>query len=208
LSAGTLTALLDEITTCASSDTSDTPGLFALMWPAGTGKSAIAHIIAARFDQLKQLGSAFCFTTGAFNTRQPEDLLRNMARDLRAKHPAFKAALAKSIGGNRYLCGTADIDTRFRRFLFEPSKNVAISDTDIVTIDALDESETPSGRQHLFYMLSHQLKELPIVFNVSSLRAKKAISRLRFRSPPRLWSNKCQPPTMRSSSSKISWNKQ
>ena len=58
---GTREELLKEICDWINDVNKDTPRIFWLHGPAGTGKSSIAHTIAHRFQQLKRLGSCFCF---------------------------------------------------------------------------------------------------------------------------------------------------
>ncbi|KZT54175.1 WD40 repeat-like protein [Calocera cornea HHB12733] len=163
---GTRAALLDEISEWASADASDTPRLFVLMGPAGTGKSAIAHTIADRFEKLKQLGSTFCFSTNDTGRRRPESLFRNMARDLCRQRSAFKDALSKSIEDDRSRCGTKDLQMQFEHLILGPARLLTVSGTIIMIIDALDESATVEERAQLLSILSQRLQELPAGFRV------------------------------------------
>ncbi|KZT54170.1 WD40 repeat-like protein [Calocera cornea HHB12733] len=163
---GTRAALLDEISEWASADAPDTPRLFVLMGPAGTGKSAIAHTIADRFEKLKQLGSTFCFSTNDTGRRRPESLFRNMARDLCRQRSAFKDALSKSIEDDRSRCGTKDLQMQFEYLILGPARLLTVSGTIIMIIDALDESATVEERAQLLSILSQRLQELPAGFRV------------------------------------------
>ncbi|KZT54193.1 WD40 repeat-like protein [Calocera cornea HHB12733] len=162
--AGTRDLLLDEITEWASVDALDTPRIYILMGPAGTGKSTIAHTIASRFDKLKQIGSVFCFSTSEAATRTPESLFRNMARDLCDGRPAFKAALSKSVGGSKARCSTKDIETQFDTFVLGPARMLSVSGTIVIIIDALDESGTVEARAKIIRMIAQRFRDLPSSF--------------------------------------------
>ncbi|KZT54194.1 WD40 repeat-like protein [Calocera cornea HHB12733] len=160
---GTRAALLDDITAWASSDVVDTPRTYLLLGRAGTGKSTVAHTIAGRFDNLKQLGSMFCFRRTEA-TRTPESLFRNIARDLCDGWPAFRDALTKSIDGKTSRCSTNDLELQFSSFLLGPARLLAVSGTIVVIIDALDECGTIADRQKLLEILSHRVQQLPSTF--------------------------------------------
>ncbi|KZT54162.1 WD40 repeat-like protein [Calocera cornea HHB12733] len=178
---GTRVDLLDEIRSWATLDNPDVPRVCFLMGPAGTGKSTIAHTIAFQFDTMKQLGSSFCFNA---STRKPESLSRNVARNLATFHPAFKAALWESVGGDTFLCTTNDLDMQFDKFILEPAQALAMSGTIIIVIDALDESGTVRERAALLSLLVKRLHELPDAFRfLITCRPEQDILRLLHRSP-------------------------
>lgn len=146
-------------------DTPDTARIRVLLGAAGTGKSAIAHTIAHRFDELKQLGSCFCFSTSE-SSRTPDSLFRNIARDLCAIQPAFKAALSLSVGDNISLSTTDDLTRQFEEFILRPANRLLLSGTVIIIIDALDESGDIKTRADLLQLLAERLKDLPSAFRV------------------------------------------
>ncbi|EJT99458.1 hypothetical protein DACRYDRAFT_118164 [Dacryopinax primogenitus] len=161
---GTQTALLETITEWANSESSKTAGIFVLLGLAGTGKSTIAHTIAGRLSESGQLGSMFCFNRNEAGTRKPVALCRNIANDLCAGRPAFKAALSMSVRDDKNTCGTANIVTQFQRFLLKPAGQLDASGTIGIVVDALDESGTPSKRKQMLQVLARGAKEIPVCF--------------------------------------------
>ncbi|KZT55745.1 hypothetical protein CALCODRAFT_484512 [Calocera cornea HHB12733] len=157
---GTRSGLLDKLTDWASTDAPTTPRLFVLLGPAGTGKPAIAHTIAGRFANLKQLGLVFRFSSSKSAMRKPESLFRNMAHNLCEGRPDFKSALATSIAGNRSRFGVKDLEAQFESFIRDPAKMLNVNGTIVIVIDALDESGTPEERERLIGMLAQRLKDL------------------------------------------------
>ncbi|KZT50756.1 hypothetical protein CALCODRAFT_504361 [Calocera cornea HHB12733] len=160
---GRRSVLLDDITGWASSHAKDTPLVYVLVGSAGTGKSTVAHTIAARFNHLNQLGSMFCFSRTEPN-RTPENTFRNIVRDLSDRWPEYRKALSLTFDGRAALAGTNDVVQQFDTFLLQPAQYVTISGTIIIVIDALDECGTAAMREKLLWTLSHRLKDLPPAF--------------------------------------------
>jgi len=79
---GTREELLKEISDVTNNVEKDTPRLFWLHGPAGTGKSSIAHTIAHQFQQLERLGSCFCFDRSRMAERRHEKVFGTIAKDL------------------------------------------------------------------------------------------------------------------------------
>ena len=85
---------------------SDSGRLLWLTGGAGTGKSAIAHTIAARFSFLQRLGSSFFYARGQAG-HDPQGLFSTFARDLADLDPNFRQELASTIRNDRALRTTS-----------------------------------------------------------------------------------------------------
>ncbi|KZT51139.1 WD40 repeat-like protein [Calocera cornea HHB12733] len=159
--ANTRTALLDEIGDWAASGTER---VFILRGEAGTGKSAVAHTMAGRFQKMKRLGATFCFNSTP--SRKPVALFRNLAHGLASFHSAFKAALQNSVKDNKDLCTTADVEQQFVRFILDPAKALNVNGAIFIVIDAFDESGTIDERQALLRIIRDRFQELPAAFRI------------------------------------------
>ncbi|EJU05444.1 WD40 repeat-like protein [Dacryopinax primogenitus] len=161
---GTRTAILEQITEWANSNTAETAEIFVLLGPAGTGKSTIAHTIAGQLNKNGQLGSMFCFNRNEATMRRPASLFRNIAHDLCKGCPAFKAALSESVRDDRSMCGTNNINLQFEMFLIKPAGMLDVSGMIGIIIDAVDESGTESERKQMLQVIAQRAKELPAYF--------------------------------------------
>ena len=108
---GTREEVLEAITYWVHSDSSR---VLWLTGGAGTGKSAIAHTIAARFSFLQRLGSSFFFTRGQAG-HDPENLFSTFARNLADLDASFRQTLATAIRRDRALRTT---NVRPRQYLW------------------------------------------------------------------------------------------
>jgi hypothetical protein len=162
---GTRTAFLDFIVDWVNSPNS--ARVLILFGLAGTGKSAIAHEIARRFDEMHRLTSSFIFIRKEQSKSDAYHLFTNLARNLADRYPLFKAALGKTIKDNTALrLDTRDYGTLFRRLIREPLRDVLIIDPILVVIDALDESGDATGKHGLHRFLADNLSSLPANFRV------------------------------------------
>ena len=66
---------------------------FLLSGVAGSGKSTIAHTIAAHFDKLKRLGASFCFDHSHQGGQRLDLVFSTIARDLADFDPKVKRSL-------------------------------------------------------------------------------------------------------------------
>ena len=160
---GTRAAFLDFITTWVNDPGSERT--LVLFGQAGTGKSAIAHEIARRFDNMHRLTSSFIF----LRNEHPKSyhLFTSLARDLSDRYPSFKAALGRIVQGDSSLrVGARDYPTLFESFILKPLEGLRIVGPILVVIDALDESGDTTGRNGLHAFLAKNLSRLPSNFRV------------------------------------------
>ncbi|KAJ6563033.1 hypothetical protein DFH09DRAFT_805972, partial [Mycena vulgaris] len=82
--------LLDKI--CDWVNNGDAPRVLVLCGDAGSGKSAIAHTVSRRFNELKHLGSSF-FVLPDHCSRGPDKLFSTVTRDIADLNPEWKKTL-------------------------------------------------------------------------------------------------------------------
>ena len=158
---GTRVEILSEIEQWACNPDPNTQPVFWLNGAAGTGKSAIAHTLAARFNQYDELGSFLCFDRNYLAERRHEKVFSTMAHDLASQNPEIKRLLAATIRKRNWLKRTTDIIQQWERLLVEPSAQLPTDHPILLIIDALDESGDAQSRNHLLFILGHRTKELP-----------------------------------------------
>jgi hypothetical protein len=162
---GTRTAFLDFIIDWVNSPNSER--ILVLFGLAGMGKSAIAHEIARRFDEMHRLTSSFIFIRKEQSKNEAYRLFTNLARNLADRYPMFKAALGKIVKDDTTLrLDTRDYGTLFQRLIREPLQDLLIVDPILVVIDALDESGDAIGEKALHRFLADNLSSLPGNFRV------------------------------------------
>jgi NACHT domain len=162
---GTRIGALDEITQWVNR-TNDENRIYMLYGAAGTGKSAIAHTIAGRFDQLGRLGSSFCFNRTFQSSRRVDNMFGTIARDLADREPQIKQVLWRGIRGNKALRTTPDLIRQLENFILNPAKKMEIVGPIVIVIDALDESGDRPTRRQLLDLLAQRLAELPANFRI------------------------------------------
>ncbi len=162
---GTRVAFLDFIVNWVNDPTSERS--LVLFGQAGTGKSAIAHEIARRFDQMHRLTSSFIFLRKEQSEGEAYHLFTTLARDLSDRYPSFRASLGRSIKYDSSLrLRTRDYPTLFKSLILEPLKDLHIVGPILVVIDALDESGDVTGGNGLHKFLAQNLSRLPSNFRV------------------------------------------
>jgi len=159
--AGTRVEILAEIEEWACSPDPNTQPVFWLNGAAGTGKSAIAHTLAVRFNQYNALGSFLCFDRNYLAERRHEKVFSTMAHDLASQHPGVKQRLAAMIRERNWLKRTTDIIQQWERLLVGPSAQLPTNRPILLIIDALDESGDAQSRNHLLSILAHHARHLP-----------------------------------------------
>jgi hypothetical protein len=159
--AGTRVEILAEIEQWARSPDPNTQPVFWLNGAAGTGKSAIAHTLAVRFNQYNELGSFLCFDRNHLAERRHEKVFSTMAQDLASQNPGVKQRLVAMIRGRNWLKQTTDIIQQWERLLVEPSAQLPTNCPILLIIDGLDESGDAQSRNHLLFILAHRARELP-----------------------------------------------
>ena len=160
---GTRTQILNEIIDWISSTDTAAPRIFWLHGQAGRGKSAIAHTIALQAQNLRMLGSCFCFN----RVRQHEELhmklFPTIARDLADRDLRLRPLLAEVITNNHSLGDTEDIAEQWQKFILEPLFQLQDSSTGnvVVVIDALDESGAEATRTTVLEVFATHGAKLP-----------------------------------------------
>ena len=161
----TRTAFLDFIINWVNNPNSER--VFVLFGLAGTGKSAIAHEIARRFDEMHRLTSSFIFVRKEQSKSEAYHLFTNLARNLADRYPLFKAALGNIVKDDTTLrLDTRDYGTLFQRLIRAPLQGLLIVDPILVVIDALDESGDTTGENGIHRFLADNLSSLPGNFRV------------------------------------------
>jgi hypothetical protein len=157
----TRTAFLDCIVDWVNNP--DSERALILFGQAGTGKSAIAHEVARRFDNMHRLSSSFINRRAEGS--KPYLLFTTLARDLADRYPSFKAALGRAIQDDTSRrIGARDYSTLFESLLQRPLRNLHLVGPILVVIDALDESGDASGSSGLHSFLADHISELPSNF--------------------------------------------
>ena len=171
--AGTRVEILAEIEEWARSPDPNTQPIFWLNGAAGTGKTAIAHTLAVRFNQYSELGSFLCFDRNYLAERRHEKVFSTMAHDLASQYPGFKQQLAAMIRNRNSLKQTTDIIQQWENLLVKPFTQLPTGRPILLIIDALDESGDIQSRNYLLSILAHRARDLPS--NVRILLTSRAL---------------------------------
>jgi hypothetical protein len=129
-----------------------------LSGPAGTGKSAIAHTIAKRFNDKGVLGSCFCFDKTEIRHKK---VFSTIARDLADHDPEMRRALADVVKDSTSLKNSKDIFQQWQKLLVEPlkkSSGLSVGPV-LIVIEALDESGGVETRKELLSILASKLQK-------------------------------------------------
>ncbi|EIN12156.1 WD40 repeat-like protein [Punctularia strigosozonata HHB-11173 SS5] len=149
-------------------DPLDPRRMFLLSGPAGSGKSAIAHTIAALFHEIRCLGSSYCFDRSKAELTRTSPFFPTIARDLSEWDPEMKLTLSNAIAQDSALVTSDDVVGQFRRLIVGPMKQLAMSGPIVIVIDALDECDS-SARSSLLSVLQSQKEEDVLPSNVRVL---------------------------------------
>ena len=154
---GTRAELLKEICDWINNLEKDTPRIFWLHGPAGTGKSSIAHTIAHQFQQLDRLGSCFCFDRSRIAERRHEKVFGTIAKDLANRDMSLRRQLSTVVHNNDALKNTTDIVQQWEELIMKPARMLseAIVGPIVVVMDALDESGDSDSRRDLLHILGN-----------------------------------------------------
>ena len=176
--AGTREDVIQEISNWVNSDGDDVPRMFLLNGVAGSGKSAISHTVAQRFDELGRLGSFFCFDRAQQATRGPDIVFSTVARDLADLDPQRKQSLWQVIQQKRGLRTTRAVRDQFEKFILTPAADLTAIGPIVIVIDALDESGDQSSRRVLLSVLAEKAADLPSNFRILlTARAERDIQK-------------------------------
>lgn len=148
--------LHNTIHTWIKTASGDSPKIFCLSAPAGTGKSAVAHSVAERAKHL--IPSAFFVTWGSAERCSLSRILGTLIWELAGRNQHFGDAIRQgaSLGFSRP-CSPIELFLPFIRY-FDQSK------PSLWIIDALDELENPRVFIDLF---RHHIPKLPPNFRIS-----------------------------------------
>ncbi|KZP17448.1 WD40 repeat-like protein [Athelia psychrophila] len=149
-----------------AADGSDTPRILVLAGVAGCGKSAIAHTIAQDYEDLKRLGSCFCFSQADRQARGPGNILSTIAKDIADLDPQWKLSLYNAVKNNESLRKSTSLARQMNHLILEPAKDAPITGPTVIVIDALDESGDTPDRLSLLQVLSKSASELPGNFRI------------------------------------------
>jgi len=168
---GTREELLKEISDWINDVENDTPRIFWLHGPAGTGKSSIAHTIAHRFLQLERLGSCFCFDRSRMAERRHEKIFGTIAKDLANRDRSLRRQLTAVVHDNDALKNTTDILQQWEELIMKPAKVLSetIVGPIVIIMDALDESGDTDSRRDLLHILGNtesHITDLPPNFRI------------------------------------------
>ncbi|KAF9461836.1 WD40-repeat-containing domain protein [Collybia nuda] len=159
--------IIDEIMDWANQPPSVSASqIFWLTGVAGSGKSAIAHTVAHRFQAMRRLGSSFCFDVASQAVRGPQHLFSTISWNLANFDLMWKQELWAVIKDAPALQSSLSVIEQFESFLVSPAKMLKMAGPVVVVIDALDECGDPAVRKPLLMILSERIVELPANFRV------------------------------------------
>ena len=160
---GTRTEILHEVVDWISTPDTTISRIFWLHGRAGSRKSAIAHTIALWAQNLRKLGSCFCFSRVRQHEGLHTKLFPTIAHDLADRDLRFRLLLAEVIANNHSLRDTEDIAEQWEKFILEPLSRLQGSSTGntVIVIDVLDESGGEASRATVLKVLSTLGADLP-----------------------------------------------
>ncbi|KAJ7136843.1 hypothetical protein C8R44DRAFT_608581 [Mycena epipterygia] len=161
---GTREELLEKIFEWVNNADVDTPRVLVLNGVAGSGKSAIAHSVSRRFNEMRRLGSSFFFLPDR-PERSPDKLFSTITRDLADLDPQWKEALKQNIGA-RAVRNTSCVLEQFEEFIIKPAASSVYFGPVVIVIDALDATGDPSMRKDLVSLLSMRTADFPSNFRI------------------------------------------
>ena len=158
---GTRGEILNEITAWINCTEDNTPRVFWLHGNAGTGKSSIAHTIAAQFKKIGRLGSCFCFDRNEMAQQREKKIFSTIARDLADRDEHMGKALMDVIHKDTSLKNTTDILQQWKEMVLKPAQRLSdgMAGPIVIIIDALDESGAVESRNHLLRILSGKVSD-------------------------------------------------
>ena len=158
---GTRVDILDSIVTWANDTSPDSPSVYWLFGPAGSGKSTIAYSIARYFEHdtahnTITLGGNFFCSRQFEETREPKWIIRTIAHHLSRICTPFAIALSHS---NKLDAVDHDLESQLQSLLVEPwdasdATRAANQREYLVVVDALDEIERGGGSDVLRVLFS------------------------------------------------------
>ncbi|KAG6329742.1 hypothetical protein ID866_9346 [Astraeus odoratus] len=164
---GTRMQILAEIMSWINDSDVNVPRILWLRGQAGKGKSAIAHTIAMWFKDMGKLGSCFCFARDR-QAEHEQKMFATIAHDMMICDPLLRRAVAAAVSADDSLRTTLDVIQQWEGLILEPVSKVsdAVIGKVVIVIDALDESGSPSSREHILSILGSKAVSLPPCFRI------------------------------------------
>ncbi|KZS87696.1 WD40 repeat-like protein [Sistotremastrum niveocremeum HHB9708] len=157
---------IEQLSSSSSAVKRSTASVLWLSGVAGSGKSAIAHTVAANLAAIGRLGSAFFFDEARANEQNAAALFSHISRDLAEAIPQWKKALDPIIQNTR-IRRTSSVKDQFEHLILHPARECKFIGPILIVIDALDEcGDDRVARNALFGILRERLHELPLNFRV------------------------------------------
>ena len=186
---GTRIHILGNITRWANDTSSESPSVYWLFGPAGSGKSTIAYTIARRFEFASDADDTIVLGGNFFCSRQFEEtrfatrIIRTIVYHLALGCKAFADAVSRS---GRFYTIHQSVGAQLESLLIKPWEQARHPDPSkpphfLVVIDALDEIDGQGGSEFLRDLLDviskHRLQGLK--FFVTSRSDPNLITHLR-----------------------------
>lgn len=164
---GTRREIIDEIIEWVNQPNGETEArVLFLSGVAGSGKSAIAHTVASYFEQLKRLGSSYCFDRADQAKRCPENLFSTIALDLADLDPQWKRSLSQVVQGKRAIRTSRSPLEQFETLILQSANALATTGPIVVVIDGFDESGDRAARRPLLDIIAKKAFNLPPNFRL------------------------------------------
>ncbi|KAK6977666.1 WD40 repeat-like protein [Favolaschia claudopus] len=159
---GTREEVFEKIYSWVNNTADDTPRVLLLNGAEGTGKSAIAHTVSRRFNELRRLGSSFFFLRDK-PERRADWLFTTITRDLADLDTEWTMSLKQVISGRRAVRRTSSIQEQYEEFILKPAQGpgTLYFGPVVIVIDALDAIEDAAARRTVLALLSSRIVELP-----------------------------------------------
>lgn len=138
--------------------------IFLLTGVTGSGKTAIAHSVAALCagQDPSTLITSFMFAREVNGRNTPDNLFSTIARDMSNAIPSVASAVTKAMIKDDNSLLTAPLDRQFEHLILQPSRSTPLNRIMVIVIDALDEGYS----EDLLSILSGGFADLPSNFRV------------------------------------------
>ncbi|KAF9068803.1 hypothetical protein BDP27DRAFT_1363869 [Rhodocollybia butyracea] len=152
---GTRGEIIREITNWVQYENDNTVRRYILCGEAGTGKSAIAHTVGKKLQEMGFLVAFFAFNRSMLENRTPSNALRTIAYTIGVSDQNFAEGLLKVFGEDPSLSGSTSIQTQWEKLIVAPAQRVDLAKHD------------PDGpRDQLLSVLMSGRNDLPSNFRV------------------------------------------
>lgn len=134
--------------------------IFWLAGLAGSGKSTIAHTMAATLASTLRLGGCFFFARHLSDRNETKTVITTLAHALASFDESIRNAIAEAISKNVNV-GKGPLRRQFLDLVVGPLKHYKGRQTIVIVLDALDECATPAMREDLLTILAQDSAQLP-----------------------------------------------